>query len=108
MKKVYLAAPFSHWSWFVRRWRIYKVNKMAAKLMEAGYIVFSPLSHSYPISRHTKIDDQDHDFWLRQDLPFIAACDIFCVYRLWGWDKSRGILREIKEAARLGKERIHV
>jgi hypothetical protein len=42
----------------------------AAQLMEAGHVVFSPLSHSHRIAHY--IDNHlDHEFWLKQCLPFV-------------------------------------
>lgn len=58
---------------------------MAARLMDAGYCVFSPLSHSHPISAHCKVDATDHEYWMRQDLPWLECCDIFAFMSIPGW-----------------------
>jgi len=47
MKKAYLCAPYSHPDPKVREARVDAADMMAAQLMEQGYIVFSPLSHSH-------------------------------------------------------------
>lgn len=70
--------------------------------MDAGHVVFSPISHSHPISRYTNADACTSDFWLKQDLPFLAVCDELWVLTLPGWDKSSGIKREMEDADRLG------
>ena len=45
-KLVYLALPFT-----AHPEKSFEIaNKVAAKLMEQGVIVFSPISHSYPIA----------------------------------------------------------
>ena len=42
MKKIYLATPYSHRDPEIRRARFDEVNKIAAKLMCKGYLVFTP------------------------------------------------------------------
>jgi len=102
MKKIYLAAPYSDPDIAVRRFRVDMVNRKAAKLMEAGHLVFSPLSHSHPISKYCKVDPCNHDFWLRQDLWILEHCDELHILRLPGWESSRGIRLESKYALELG------
>lgn len=58
---IYLAIPYT--------WNAMEsfdvVNKVAGDLMKRGYIVFSPISHSHPISQHLGQNIQfDHDFWI--------------------------------------------
>jgi nucleoside 2-deoxyribosyltransferase len=50
MKKIYLAGPYSHWNPAVRAIRFHKLNEKAAELLNAGFLVFSPISHSHPRS----------------------------------------------------------
>lgn len=71
--------------------------------MDQGHIVFSPISHSHPISKYTKADSCDSNFWIRQDLAFIPIIDELWIYKLPGWLLSGGIRKEIAEAEKLGK-----
>ena len=103
MKKIYLACPYSHEDPAVCDQRFRSANQMAAHLMSKGNIVFSPLSHSHPISLCLG-NSLDHDFWLAQDRAFVEWCDAIYVYRMQGWEESRGVQREIKWAKDLGKE----
>ena len=103
MKKIYLACPYSHKSKAVRIQRVINADEKAAELMEEGYLVFSPLSHSHPISEHCDVDPQDHNFWLRQDLWVLEICDEVHVLCLKGWESSKGIQRELDEAKKLNK-----
>lgn len=80
------------------------MNKKAAELMDHGHIVFSPISHSHPISKHTKADACDSQFWVRQDLALMPICDQVWIYTLPGYDTSKGIKREIQEAVLLRKK----
>lgn len=96
--KVYLASPFSHIDPDVRISRAISANKKAAELMELGYLVFSPISHSFPISEYCNVDPCDNDFWLRQDLWVLEICDEFHVLCLDGWKESIGIMIEMDRA----------
>lgn len=100
--KIYLACPYSHKDPEVRAQRVEAVNKTAAELMMAGHLVFSPLSHSHPISKHCKVNPCDHDFWLRQDLWILRFCDEMHILCLDGWDESTGIKIEVEYAKTLG------
>lgn len=102
MKKIYLACPYSHPDPKERERRVELVDQKAAELMMAGHLVFSPLSHSHPISKHCSVDPCDHDFWLKQDLWILDICDEFHILCLEGWDKSKGIAIEQERAAKLG------
>lgn len=104
MTKIYLACPFSHPDPKVRTQRVEQVDKKAAELMMQGYLVFSPLSHSYPISKHCNVDPCDHKFWLRQDLWVLASCDELHVLCLDGWKESIGIDAEGEYAVSLNKK----
>jgi nucleoside 2-deoxyribosyltransferase len=103
MKKVYLACPYSHEDEKVMVERFNMANKAAALLMKKGcYVVFSPISHSHPISLH--IDNcKDHDFWLKQDYEFMKWCDKLIILEIEGWEESKGVNREIEWAMDLGK-----
>lgn len=101
-KKIYLAAPYSHKDPLVRERRVTKVNKKAAELMMDGHLVFSPLSHSHPISFFCAVDPCDNDFWLRQDLWILAICDEMHILCLGGWYESKGIQTEVRFAIKHG------
>jgi hypothetical protein len=96
---LYLACPYSHPNPFVRDARFRTANRTAAQLMRAGIVVFSPLSHSVPIS--ADFNDTvtlSHEFWMSQDLPILRRCDEMLVLGLTGWHESLGVRQEIFEA----------
>ena len=103
MRKIYLAAPYSHPDLQIREIRVQQVSRAAAQLMRDGHCVFSPLSHSHPIANHIG-NHLEHDFWLNQCLPFIPWCDELWVMQLDGWEDSRGIEMEIEAASKAGKD----
>ena len=103
MPKIYLACPYSHDDPEVREARVDAADMQAAQLMEAGHVVFSPLSHSHRIAHY--IDNHlDHEFWLKQCLPFVDWCDEVWVMKLEGYKESRGIKKETKHAAKTVKQ----
>ena len=103
MKLLYLASPYSHPSAAVREFR-YQCNlRAAAKLMQRGYAVFSPIAHSHPIEAHLDPTHPDarHDFWMCQDLLILARCEEVCVLKITGWRESAGVKCETELADEL-------
>jgi len=104
MKVVYLACPYVHENPAIIDIRVKKATKKAAELMQEGYNVFSPLTHSDPIADY--IDDKNrfsHDFWLKRDIQIIKRCvDEMHVLCLDGWKESVGVGMEIDAANSLG------
>jgi nucleoside 2-deoxyribosyltransferase len=96
---IYLASPYTSNDPDEQRLRYYHACRAAAKLMEKGYVVFSPIAHSHGIARF--IRDHDHDFWMERDLPFLEYADRVIVLTLPGWQKSRGIKQELALAKEL-------
>ena len=107
MKKLYLAVPYSDPDPVVCDQRFRMANWMAAELMREGNIVFSPLSHSHPISMCLN-NSLDHDFWLKQCRSFVEWADAVYVYRIKGWGESKGVQREIRWAEEMGKEVVYL
>lgn len=103
MKKIYLACPYTHEDSKVRRDRFAQANKTAGELMKAGNIVFSPISHSHPVSL-TLGNENNGKFWIKQDKAFIDWCDELYVLCIDGWDESVGIKEEVDYAKKLGKK----
>lgn len=99
----YLASPYTPHKGESVEERCRAAKIAAAKLMQAGHAVFSPIAHSHYIADHLPAHLRvDHDFWMAQDLPVLRACTRLVVLRLPGWERSRGVAREIEEAAKLG------
>lgn len=99
MKRVYLMSPYSHKDMEVCEERTRIANSASAFLMEQGYIVFSPLSHSHAIalSDYGKLaaNHLDHGFWLTQDFAWLQFCNGgYFILKIEGWDKSTGVAVE--------------
>jgi len=102
-KRIYLACPYWHEDPEMREERYQMVTSKTARLMELGYQVFSPITHSHPISLNMK--NKGHDFWMKQDYPYIELwADEVWVYAIDGWRESRGVGLEIEYAHSLDME----
>ncbi|WP_051676877.1 DUF1937 family protein [Maridesulfovibrio frigidus] len=95
--KIYLACPYTHPDPEVRTNRYEAVNIAAARLITAGYIVYSPISHSHGIT-NTGLP-MDWTFWKRIDQEFIRWADQLWILKLEGWEESHGIGAELEFAA---------
>lgn len=102
-KLVYLASPYTHPDLNVRQDRYEMATMAAAKLMAMGFAVFSPIAHSHHIADFLPDGTVvDHEFWMRQDLPWLRKADALFVLRLEGWEESRGVNAEIHCARHIG------
>lgn len=105
MKKIYLAIPYS---WNPNR-SFEIANKMTAKLMSDGNVVFSPVSHSHPIADFLPADIRTNsDWWMTQDLPLVEWADELHVVLIgeFGHDlieNSIGVQAEISHAVKNNK-----
>jgi hypothetical protein len=91
----YLALPYTG-----MRERSFQLANMAAGyLMDQGYVVFSPISHSHPITELIpQLHDRGHDFWMYQDLPWLRLCQTMHILQVEGWMSSLGVRTELAEA----------
>lgn len=96
-----VATPYSHPLAVVRELRFHAACRIAADLMRAGRIVYSPVAHSHPIAQHGL--PTDWSYWERADRAFIEVCDDVVVLKLDGWRESEGVQCEIQIATELGK-----
>lgn len=100
---VYLASPYTPTLGESIEDRVDAACKAAARLMESGFSVFAPVPHSHCIAEHLAPERQlDHNFWMAQDLAVLRHCERVFVLRLDGWERSRGIERELMEARTAG------
>ena len=86
----------------VKTHRFNKLNLAAAKLMNEGYLVFSPISHTHPIALAGDLPGS-WEFWKEYDRTFIEWADEIHVLKLSGWRESTGVTAEIELANELNK-----
>ena len=95
MKKIYLAAPYTSPGPIVRSTRAELASIIAARLMEQGYVVFSPITHGHSVADHLHYTNaHSHEFWMRQCLPMLEASDCMMILPIDGWRESRGLAEE--------------
>ena len=93
----YLACPYGHADPEVQRLRFEAVNRAAAKLLNEGITVFSPISHTRPIAMAAQLPE-DWEFWRTYDREMLAHCTKLVVLKLSGWEESIGVTAEIEIA----------
>jgi hypothetical protein len=98
---VYLACPYSHPDPAVWENRFAAANYMAARLFEAGVLVFSPIGHSHPLAAHGL--PGGWDYWRPWGEEFLRIAKAMVVLRLEGWEKSVGVAAEILFMREAGK-----
>ena len=78
----------------------------SAKLIEAGFIIFSPIAHSHPI--HTAWPDfvgkQIHDMWYLIDNRIIDEVPFRGIIMAPKWETSKGCVCEKKRFENLNRE----
>lgn len=98
---IYLATPYT--SYLSGGYQAYLVAEQAtARLMLAGYRVYSPIVSNHHLSTVFHVDkpfwadpDALHSYWMAKDRPFMQHAAALVVLRCQGWDTSRGIAEEI-------------
>ncbi|MCX7801381.1 MAG: DUF1937 family protein, partial [Fimbriimonadales bacterium] len=98
---IYLASPYSHPDPAVREARYQAACRATAALLQAGWVVFSPIVHSHPLVKFAL--PTGWDFWERIDRDYLARCDEVVVLTLPGWEASVGVREEVRLARELGK-----
>jgi hypothetical protein len=87
------------------------VSKQVFKIMQQGYVVFGPITHSHVAWVKAGIQSEvqtDHDFWMSQDWWYVKNCDVMFVYNYKYGGGSKGVDREIDWCVGLGKPIIYL
>jgi hypothetical protein len=101
MKYIYLASPYTHDDKRVVEDRVHQVCVVAAKLMNRGIPIFSPIAHTHPIAMAGALPT-GWEFWKKYDKVMIGGAEQLWVLQLDGWDISVGVKAEIDIATELG------
>jgi len=102
MIDVYLACPYSSSYHALKVQRTLAADKAAAKLMSAGFLTFSPISHSHGIATNGGLPG-DWNFWQEYDEEFIAFARTLVVLTIPGYETSTGVAAEKKIADEIGR-----
>lgn len=90
---IYLASPYSDADASVREDRFNRVCREAARLMQVGVNIFSPIAHTHPIALYGL--PKGWEFWEKYDRLYLEACTELWVLMLEGWMRSKGVAGEI-------------
>lgn len=111
-KLIYLASPYSHDDPHVIERRVRQVQAAAARLIELGHLIFSPIVHSHPIADQVSfspVNTADKlSGWMEYDRAMIDKADELWVLELDGWAQSRGVEAERNHALATGKTVRHI
>ncbi len=101
-KRIYLASPYTSPISNIREARYQAACNVAAEIMKAGDLVFSPIVHSHILAKKCQLPG-DFDFWQNWCLSFLRhwATDFFILV-MPGWRESKGIAAEKLVAEDLG------
>jgi hypothetical protein len=71
-------------------------NVRAAKLIQAGYNIYAPISHTHPIHRACPefLAAHEHEAWYQLDNEFIDKTNWSGIILAPGWEKSSGCRAE--------------
>jgi len=100
-KLVYLAVPYTDPDPEVKEERFEKVNEVAARLINKGENIFSPISMAHPIAKAGGLPG-NWEFWDEFDRAYLECCKKVYVLMLDGWEESTGVKAEIKIAEEMG------
>lgn len=93
---LYLACPYSHDNPKVREDRFNLANQISAKLILKGHLVFSPISHTHPITATPPGLPFGWETWAKFDKAILQFCHTIAVALIDGWAESVGVKAEIE------------
>ena len=106
MKKIYLAIPYSG----MEESSFKQATLAAVKILKLGHNVFSPITHSHPLTEYNV--PGDWTFWQKIDFQFIDWCDeVWVLTPVEGEEKverSIGVQAEIDYAKRNNKKVVSI
>ena len=97
---IYLASPYSHKNKAVEELRYMCTERVVARLLESGLMIYSPIVHCHHLATNHDLP-RDQLFWNRYNHHMVGLADELWVLELGGWDKSVGVAGEIAEAERI-------
>lgn len=96
---VYVAIPHTDPDPKVRDGRWHIENLAAAHIIKTQHaVVHSPITMTDPLDRVLAGSGKTlgSEYWVQFDQTFMEACSRMVIAKIPGWDKSKGIAREIK------------
>ncbi len=101
-QRIYLASPYTHKDEEVMTFRYGKALKASARLINLGFLVFSPIVHCHPIAIAHELE-RDYNFWQDYSTSFLLNwAEAVAVLLLPGALNSKGVQAEITIAQETG------
>jgi hypothetical protein len=91
----YLATPYAHYA-AGRDAAFIDATRITGALVNANTNVYSPILHGHVLQQIGHVTNDDLDFWINLDTPFMDAAIGCIVAKMPGWELSDGILREVR------------
>jgi hypothetical protein len=98
---VYLACPYTHSDKKVEEERFQQISKIAADLNKKGILAFSPITYGHTLLGYAEMPS-NWAFWQTFCLSFLEHSKEIRVYKMEGWEESRGVQEEIEFAKNKG------
>ena len=96
---IYVAGPYRAKTPGGQVENIWHATRVAVRLWELGWIVFSPMNNTANFNWYSHLPDE---VWLRGGLKFLELCQ--AIIMLKGFGESVGAKRELEVALELGLE----
>jgi len=101
MKLIYIGSPYSHPDDSIRESNYQKVSALAAHLCSKGDVCFSPITYGHTLIGFKSMPT-DWAFWKNFCISFLSVCEELIVYKMTGWEDSKGLGEEISFARDTG------
>lgn len=98
---LFLGCPYSDPSIVIREERCAAASRVAARLMDMGYAVYSPISHGHAIANYGMGVGMEYETWMVVNDNVLSLCDAVVVLDIEGIRSSRGVAHEVTLATRL-------
>ena len=99
----YLATPYTNYP-DGHEQAFIDASKLVARMIIAGFSVFSPIVHTHSVAVHGNLNKTDHNFWLGVDDDFMIVSKTLLIAQMKSWEESDGIERELKRFKELEKK----
>lgn len=102
MSLIFISSPYSHQDQDVIEQNYIKVAKFVSKLTTQGITAISPIAYGHTLLKFNNMAN-DWKTWEDFCLEFLDKADELWVYKMPGWNHSRGVAEEIEYAIKKGK-----
>lgn len=95
---IYVASPYSSPIREALQQRFEAVREFTRRMIGQGFVAFSPIVYAHEMAKGGALPT-DANFWLQFNSDMLRRAEAMYVLDLIGWDKSKGVAVELKQAA---------